>query len=512
MKFLYAAAILFTALKMGFGETENGAPIKIERDPLAVGSHIEVGQIIDGTGEDFSEISGSFLQRIGVDLTQKALLYDKLKIAVGVGGLFWFPYPPAELAYTRNRKFGPGISQAQGKYYFKGFGRGPFLQFGYFPVKYNKSAVNLGEYLFRSGVYPGYIKTGGWHMIGKSSFMAQGIRFHLPMMDGAFKHNFVMFMETSFAPMGDISPGYYGNFKAGPLDFGFGASFHHLISLKPSETSPKGHVMSTWIKAEGLPPLPVILDTTLFTFETGRGPRMLLSPTGDSIVDPSTITITQPASPAGHWEGILRDYKNLKDTSGRKLNVDSVDVLGQRVFPREEMYYSHSGVKLMARMDIDFKWFMPRNIFGDNDLVVFVEAALLGIKDYPFYYDNIRERLPVMFGINLPAFNLLDVLALQFEHYSSPFNGGIKLFYDELQPVWSYANDGLNFANFSPYHKDDWQWSVYAERDIVPGITLKVQFSNDHFRTKTWNAEKSKYPISQSFKEWFYILRVEFGY
>ena len=41
------------------------------------------------------------------------------------------------------------------------------VELGYYPFKYNPQSTNLGEYLFRSGTYPGWLVTGFEHSIDR---------------------------------------------------------------------------------------------------------------------------------------------------------------------------------------------------------------------------------------------------------------------------------------------------------------------------------------------------------
>jgi hypothetical protein len=77
-------------------------------------------------------------------------------------------------------------------------------------------------------------------------------------------------------------------------------------------------------------------------------------------------------------------------------------------------YYTFRGTKVMGRFSFDPKKLLPSlPIFGDmlgnEDLKIYGEAALLGVKNYgvalysPVWYNSILERIPVMLGFNLPT-------------------------------------------------------------------------------------------------------------
>ena len=116
-----------------------------------------------------------------------------------------------------------------------------------------------------------------------------------------------------------------------------------------------------------------------------------------------------------------------------------------------------------------FKSFSDR-FLGRNDIEIYGEVAMLGVKDYPGYYNNLNNRIPRMVGFNVPTFKALDVLALEFE-----FN------------PWVYVNGYLNPVMYetaipeSDYANNKWRWTAYAKRSLLgqlqhstpcaPGIT-----------------------------------------
>jgi hypothetical protein len=104
--------------------------------------------------------------------------------------------------------------------------------------------------------------------------------------------------------------------------------------------------------------------------------------------------------------------------------------------PKDTIFYSLAGTKVMARFSLDPKPLLPfRDKLGKNDLKLYGEAAILGLKNYPakidssrengelklvkIGYDNIRERIPVMVGFNAPthpvvAYGLMPALMSVF--------------------------------------------------------------------------------------------------
>src|SRR5690606_22629396 len=111
------------------------------------------------------------------------------------------------------------------------------LQVGYFPYKYNPDAANLGEYLLRSGAYPGYVSTGGWNLLG-NGYMMRGARVNMALWGGRSRTEFLLPMEQDLpGTNGDLSPALITTVApVKGFEFGAGASCHHCLSVKPSST------------------------------------------------------------------------------------------------------------------------------------------------------------------------------------------------------------------------------------------------------------------------------------
>jgi hypothetical protein len=101
--------------------------------------------------------------------------------------------------------------------------------------------------------------------------------------------------------------------------------------------------------------------------------------------------------------------------------------------------------------------------------------GVLGLKDYPKYYNDIKRRIPVMMGLNLPAFGWLDKFALEVEYYAS------KNFpdYGKAELDYSWVPRSVPEANSA---RDDWKWSLYFSKVISGHLRLSGQIANDHLR------------------------------
>ena len=138
----------------------------------------------------------------------------------------------------------------------------------------------------------------------------------------------------------------------------------------------------------------------------------------------------------------------------------------------------------MGRLSFDLKKLFDSDAFGPNDLKLYTEVAVLGLKDYPLFYEDISERIPVMFGFNVPCFKLLDLLAVQFEHFNSPYlNDHLSLGCGNVAIPDFRQNVHFSDNEYYDVTKDDnLTWSILCKKTILPGVSLSGQFARDHYR------------------------------
>lgn len=476
--FLKSAIVAFClAIPLAWG----GEDDDVRALPLSMVTQLDGGQVVKGTWNG-SNIDDAFIQRTSVWITQEITIGSRLDVRAGVGGLFWYatPRPDPGISevgrFAQLPKFGPGITRAD-MVYRLGNVKSPMftLQAGFFPYKYNPDAKNLGEYLLRSGAYPGYLTTGGWNIVSEAGYMMQGIRLNMSLWGGRFQSEFLLPMERDLPPNGDLSPAYIGTVRPFPgIEVGGGVSCHHCIAVKPSVTSPK-------VKYGG--------DAT--TIGNGSG-----------------YIIENPA---------YTDSLPITDLTGSN----------PRYIYDSAQFYTFQGVKLMARASFDPKAYVSMPMLGPQDLKIFGEVALLGVKNYPFYYEKKSERMPVMFGINLPVtpltyagFRLLDLLSFQMEYYNSPFANSLENAYQYQNPTYpfvdsnsvSVSDPNLHDKSADAVAKDNWKWSLYGKKQVVKGLNLYAQVANDHLRLPFWTALNSWSPITtRQGKDWYYLVRFELG-
>ena len=428
--------------------------------PLSLGAFSEFGMLQGGrfgTGDAFND---EWVDNFGASVTQSVSVGDRWFFNIGLGGIFQFQKPEeinAEWGGTQTRNFFAGPTVADAEYeLFPGRDRSWRLGLGLFPYKYNRDAANLGEYLFRSGPYPTYIMTGGYSFVNSASVPLQGLKSLYRA--GDLSVDAFLVTETTMPPLYDLSLAAVVRYSAwdGLVDVGAGVNLKRIVPVRPSRTT---------------------VEDAYHNNAYFRGPD------------------------GEYYSGNLAYYRNERDFYRQdttryaqeyqraRARFDSVSAWTSEggSFAPDYEYYTQAGVVVSVTAAVDLKKVLPPSGWlGPEDLRVFAEAALLGVKNYPVFYEKRTERMPVMLGVNLPTFGLLDLVSVQYEYFGSPHknsylesiqsNGATPDFVasnDELLSVETYG-DGLS--------KDDHSWSVLARKNLTRGLTFIEQAARDHAR------------------------------
>jgi hypothetical protein len=200
---------------------------------------------------------------------------------------------------------------------------------------------------------------------------------------------------------------------------------------------------------------------------------------------------------------------------GGSFNDQYIDANG------DTSYYTFKGTKLMGRLSIDPRVFIPWKGFGENDLRLYAEADIIGVKDYPDSgiingqqydlvapsYDNIWERMPVSVGFNFPTFKTLDVLSLELEWFGANYyNDASGLLNLGSKPLpWNV----LNTAQTPMPIKSKVKWSLYAKRSFCGGhFALTGQIARDHLTLPTADYDNQMYnELLVEWKDWWWCLK-----
>lgn len=320
---------------------------------------------------------------------------------------------------------------------------GAQLTLGTFGYNYNPDSKNLGVYLLKGYVYPGAIVSGYADLFGVPASRTGGM---LRYKVGGFHNDFIMNVETDEKPLYDISFADVITWKLHPsFEIGAGANYYRAIAAEKKATSP------------GKDCVPGFLGPY-----AGSGPGVKGQDNPCFIVE--------------------------KDSAGNPIDT----ITG-----------SLSGIKLMGRVRIDPKpWFGGSESMGPDELVLYAEAAVIGVKDYPILYDNILRRIPVMVGLNLPTFKLFN-LSVEGEYYASKNSS------DNLPPQNGSWLPAIVSGSPNPA-RDDWKWSVNASKVVLGNIFLGLQVANDHLRLGGTHNTASGVETMRTPQDWYWAFKTAY--
>lgn len=488
---------------------------ELEIHPNHFGANVDIGQITqsDGKFPDNQPIT-----RSSAFMAMGATWDKTFDINIGMGGVFWYALPEQNFR-DRLLLAGFGLGQAEGVYTF-GEPESPSakLHMGIFNHKYNPDAKNLGEYLFRSGAYPGYIWTGGWSYFNAASYTAQGFLLDLPTLGGKLMHNFALYTERNISPTHDLSPAYLVTLKpSSAFEIGGGVAWQNGLSMRgETDLAPRVR-LNAYYKSGPYANLPLApSDRDKPGYELGDS----------AIVAAGDPRIGNPI--AGRYH--MGKPANYTDSAGNGTPNSQVG------------FYSFKAIKLMARASMDVGVLMGMQA---DEFKVYSEWAWMGVENQPFYYDKPSERMPIAFGLNLPTFGLLDVFNIELDYRKSVFQNTLALTWDQKLPIpltsqtdnpltyreagrqlyldQAVANGETLLAADSTFTAEldrktkaatdnALHWSIYAKRKIYGNISLTAQVASDHLRHFNIVFATPTYtPATQRTKDWYYVLRLEFG-
>lgn len=324
---------------------------------------------------------------------------------------------------------------------------------GLFPYKYSPEARNLGEYLFRSGTYPGYLFTNFdqcWQRL-------TGIRFSSTLFN-IWKNDLLFTKEMELPPYGDGTITWISDISIldDLFDFGAGISLSHFIPANKKNTTPK-------------------------------------------------------------------------EKHNERIIIIEVDSLGNIVQSDTLGYYTFKGIKAMCRLTLDPKVILQfigadrlLEIFGKEDFKIFGELAILGLEDQTPIYSDINERMPIMFGLNIPfpsigKFRLWDVCSFQMEYYNCPYPNDYEYIYSTggkrgiAVPASTPGLGKPGNGSEKDYQNDNWKWSVYANKFFGDHLGLICQFARDHWRTNTTYIGMYDYETSLiKYNHWYWAIKAVF--
>ena len=414
-------------------------------EPLRVMASWEAGQIesFEKSGSPVVGKRKQLLNHSGVWLLQEAKLTDRARAYVGVGGMYFFILPSAQNQYSFGQRSAFGLTDAHGEYdaIVGEGGDVPLrLKAGIFPYKYNEDAKNLGEYMFRTYTYPNIITTGGLVVVNSAGAQLNGVAAETRI--GGLKNELLVTVKTDQVPSGALSLTDIISYRLGFLTVGAGYMFDNFYS------------------ADGV----------------ARGN------TSEAALFPQEY----------YWE--LSDGRNVQYGSG--LNP------GDSVVATH--HFSFVGQKAMVRASVDLGSIVPTPLIAPGTFKVYYEGVLMGVEDRPIFYENRKDRIAHMFGVNLPTFGLLDMLSGELEYCSNPYAPDMSNATLYLSPT-PKDNQGTKFKS------DDLKWTVYARRTVLPGFTVTGQVARDHTRLVDYFGHTTDMELLPKRENWYWAMQLGYS-
>jgi hypothetical protein len=483
------------------------------RHPMGIKTFVEAGQLVSGriAGESKEKSEGQTLQRSGLGMDYSSTYQEKLDLRVSMGGIFWYTLPESDAFHERIVKGGFGLGELAGVYHFQNSMR---LQFGLFGEKYNGDAKNLGEYLFRSGTYPGLVYNGGFELLNTAGTLLQGIQFEAKHFNDKFTHSAFLYMERAYEPNYDWSGAYLASYQPiAAFELGAGINFSHFLPARTSKVTPKGRT-NAYDKVTGMP---LEGDDLLALGQFSKNDPAIVA---DSVPD-LTSPGNKVANPLIGTEVAGRPGVKYLTAS---TNGTPTNQLG---------YYTFQGIKVMGKASFSPLKIMETSLLGADDLKLYAEIAVLGWKNYPFYYEKRTERMPIMVGFNLPTFKLLDVLSVEIEKYQSPFPDNAYSVYNTVVPVWYLEDTQVTVPNpanptgpgleknatpstYKKYLKEKWansahstRWTVFGKRTLNSALAVYGMAASDHTHPIHFFGNPDPQTMNRSWSDWYYALRLE---
>jgi hypothetical protein len=469
----------------------------VESKPLSIGAFQELGAVYNGlysTGEAPKILDREWVDHFGAYLIKEVVINNRLHLSGGLGGVFQFRKPEtvgAGFDFHQRKAFFIGPTRTEAVYHFGEDPESPWLKLGagMFPYKYNPEASNLGEYLFRSRAYPTFMTTGGYVFANSTAVTLQGLKANFQR--GGLKADVLLVTETELAPFYDWSLALVGSWSVagGLLNLGAGVNFLHLIPVKPSRTSNP------------------VRANSYFTDPT----------TGKKYTGHEDYYLAQ-----------LSFYQAKGDTvraAQAQADYDVSDSLWRLPDGRRPTihHYTTQAVLLMFRTTVDPKKLVSLPKLGAEDLKVYFEVDVLGVRNHPVFYKRIRERTPIMGGFNVPTFRVLDLLSVQIEYFDSPWlNNSYSIGAGNQErvvntPFIPKASDAILSRNTynDQAERDNWKWSVLARKTVANRLTLSAQVARDHLRMPSsqfyYGPQYEPNEITAFPDSWYWTTQISWG-
>ncbi len=253
----------------------------------------------------------------------------------------------------------------------------------------------------------------------------------------------------------------------------------------------------------------------------------------------------------------LLAYKSKLETPGKYFSDAELGFKKSRYVETtpgstDTVFFTHQGTKLMGMFGLDLQKALGKQLSNPDDLKLYGEVGVIGLKNYGKAYADISQRIPLMLGFNFPTGGWLTHLSLEVEYYGALYrsdlarvgnNNTVAGWTIQNHPIPSpkpvgYADYGIDTLTgfwikpdpIDPAKADtvrvkgtaldkenqtldNIKWSVLAEKVISNHIRISGQLANDHYRPKPVatgliKAEGGTQEAFASPKDWYFLIRM----
>ncbi len=504
-----AAWTLLTISTLASLAVAEDGPIEIKQVHYGAFSYLGVidanGDTTKSYGTTGEPISNQPYSRFGGYLSMGATIAERTDVSVLLAMMSWNSLPlTAGSPFSRMQSMGANLGQAYVSHKL-GDIRDPFLtlKFGAFQYTYS-SAKNLGGHLFTGGTYPGSLTGNFWTLTDGNGYNAQGMLGHFSLFANKLNVDVTGFFEHALEPNYDLSPGIVASYKIGDIvELGAGAVFSHLIAWDEDAVTPKKRKNAYVGGSEH--------GSRLAESEWNK-PGLELSDTlivkeGDARIGTTVNPATRP------------------DLTSKGIPVEYVTAANNGTPNSQLAYYTFRGQKVMGHIAV-----RPFSLGESLERVSFYsEVTLLGVKNYPFYYEKRSERMPIMLGMNLPLPGGFEI-AGEAEHYKNKFMNNVRAAYEYVLPQWrekpsDFFVDSLNASGIPvgdgqggflktnkpqvSHENGEWFWSMTAKKTMYNRVNFTAKVAHDFLRLYNFFGNPSDEPAFQHKDGWYLAFKTE---
>jgi hypothetical protein len=208
---------------------------------------------------------------------------------------------------------------------------------------------------------------------------------------------------------------------------------------------------------------------------------------------------------------------------GAAICFDRLINVGHNTYLADSTTNKMKALKEEARFTFDPKpLFGDPAFFGPEDCKIYGEAAVLGQNDStlfnflpkPIYWLGMPvRRMPLLLGINVPGFKILDVISVELEWFKSPYpNDWLGDLPKGVLAPRDFSGDDWEIDDY--VNKDNFKWSVYLKKKIFSNFEVRAFAANDHYIYKAYNLGNTACS-EQTLKrkgDWHWYCELRFNY